>query len=61
MLGDGLAGDVEALGDLAGGALALGDEPEHLATAGLGEHLEASSHGERLYLRKSCLASLHLA
>ena len=55
VLGDRLAGDVEALGDVARGALALGDEPEHLATTGLGEHLEGVGHCERLHLRKSCL------
>ena len=52
VLGDGLSRDVEALGDLPGGALAFGDEPEQLAAAGLGEHLEGIGHGESIYLRK---------
>jgi hypothetical protein len=58
VLGDGLSRDVEALGDLAGGALVLCDEPEHLAPAGFGEHLEGISHDESQYLRECLRANL---
>jgi hypothetical protein len=40
VLGEGLSHDVEALGDLPGGALAFGDEPEHFTAAGLDGYLE---------------------
>ena len=59
MLGDRLPGDVEARGDIARGALSLGEQREHLAPARLGEHLEGISGMAQLYTCASaCLRYL---
>ena len=58
MLGDRLAGDVEARGDLAGRALVIDQQREQLAPARLCEDLkDVTTHGcASIHLRKPWLA-----